>query len=218
MGATQASTAIGGGGGDALRHWQALHADGGIQFAPLPPYSPPPSPAWLVAFSRFLRWIFEPLGRLLGMGWPLVQRLLIVVAACLALWLIWQIAAPLLARARQRKPAEAEAEWVPASGEALALLADADRLAETGDYDAAVHLLLARSVRQIAESRPEWLSPASTAREIAGLSAMPARARAFAEIANRVEASRYALRALAEGDWQAARTAYADFALQRIAA
>jgi hypothetical protein len=77
-----------------------------------------------------------------------------------------------------------------------------------------VHVLLSRSVEQIAAVRPEWLRPASTAREIASLSGLSTRARAaFAVIAGRVEASRYALRALGRDDWAAARAAYADFAL-----
>jgi hypothetical protein len=72
-------------------------------------------------------------------------------------------------------------------------------------------------VAHIAATRPEWLHPASTAREIAGLRPLPQRARdAFALIAARVEQSRYALRPLAAADWQAARAAYADFALQRL--
>ena len=47
---------------------------------------------------------------------------------------------------------------------------------------------------------------------------LPERARsAFAAIASRVERSLFALRALDAEDWQAARAAYADFALQRFA-
>jgi hypothetical protein len=43
---------------------------------------------------------------------------------------------------------------------------------------------------------------------------LPDRARqAFGTIAGRVEASLFALRRLTMDDWQAARTAYADFAL-----
>ena len=60
--------------------------------------------------------------------------------------------------------------------------------------------------------------PASTAREISVLPMLPERARsAFAAIASRVERSLFALRALDAEDWQAARAAYADFALQRFA-
>ena len=72
---------------------------------------------------------------------------------------------------------------------------------------------------QIAAARPDWVHPASTARELAALPALPDRARsAFGLIAARVERSRYALRALDAADWQAAREAYAAFALERIAA
>ena len=39
----------------------------------------------------------------------------------------------------------------------------------------------------------------------------------FATIAGRVESSLFALRALGAEDWQAARAAYADFALARLA-
>src|SRR5690606_442515 len=98
--------------------------------------------------------------------------------------------------------------------EALALLEDADRLAAEGRYDEAAHLLLRRSVGQIAAARPGLLDPSNTAREIAALPALPDTARrAFAIIAGRVEASLFALRALSADDWRAARAAYADFAL-----
>jgi len=75
-------------------------------------------------------------------------------------------------------------------------------------------VLLARSVARIETERPGLLKPASTAREIAATLSLPGAARlAFGTIAGRVEASRYALRALVEADWLAARQAYAEFAL-----
>jgi hypothetical protein len=115
---------------------------------------------------------------------------------------------------RRREPEQAAAEWTPDAGEALALLEDADRLAAEGRFDEATHLLLMRSVGQIAEARPDLLEPSSTAREIAELPALPQAARgAFATIAERVERSLFALRSLSADDWQAARAAYADFAL-----
>jgi hypothetical protein len=113
--------------------------------------------------------------------------------------------------------AEAQPEWTPDRADAVALLEDADRLAAEGRYGEAAHLLLQRSVRHIAEARPDWLQPASTAREIAVLPMLPERARrAFAAIAERVERSLFALRELDLADWQAARAAYADFALERF--
>jgi len=97
---------------------------------------------------------------------------------------------------------------------ALALLDEADRLAADGRFDEATHLLLQRSVGQIAEARPDLVEPSSTAREIAAQPALPEKARgAFAVIADRVERSLFALRRLSLEDWQAARAAYADFAL-----
>ena len=119
-------------------------------------------------------------------------------------------------RARVVIGAEAEAapEWRPDAAMASALLSDADLLAEAGRYDEAVHLLLRRSFDDIAQTRPDWLTPASTAREIARLAPLPAAARtAFGVIAGEVERSRYALNALGHPDWTRARAAYAAFAV-----
>jgi hypothetical protein len=114
---------------------------------------------------------------------------------------------------------EEEPEWIPDRDAAVALLEDADRLAADGRFGEAAHLLLQRSVHHIAEARPDWLQPASTAREIAVLPMLPERARqAFGAISTRVERSLFALRELDAADWQAARAAYAEFALQRFQA
>ena len=109
--------------------------------------------------------------------------------------------------------------WAPAAGDALALLEDADALAAQGRYDEATHLLLKRSVGQIAAARPDLVEPATTARELAALPSLPDGARtAFGTIATRVERSLFALRTLSADDWQAARAAYAEFALARLPA
>jgi hypothetical protein len=108
-------------------------------------------------------------------------------------------------------------EWAPDRDAAAALLEEADRLAAAGRYGEAVHLLLRRSVDHIAEARPDWLLPASTAREIAQFPMLSEAARrAFRVIAVRVERSLFALRDLDADDWRAARAAYADFALQNF--
>jgi hypothetical protein len=139
---------------------------------------------------------------------------LIVLGVLLALVVLWFLLAPLVERWRLRREAEPEEEWTPDRDAAAALLADADRLAGEGRYEEAVHLLLQRSVADIARARPDWLHPASTAREIARLPSLPQRAReAFAVIAERVERSLFALRRLDEADWTAAREAYARFTL-----
>ncbi len=63
-------------------------------------------------------------------------------------------------------------------------------------------------------ARPDLVEPSSTARELSAEPRLPEAARsAFAVIAGRVERSLFALVSLGQEDWQAARQAYADFAL-----
>ena len=204
---------------DAASAWRAIRADGSIQFTPteFKPDPPPQTPAWLEAFGRFLRYLFEPIGQLIGVSWPIMSYILIALAVIAAGLLIWRMAEPLLEGRRRKAAAEAEAEWAPEHAAAMALLEDADRLASEGRYDEAAHLLLSRSVSQIAASKPDWVHPASTSREIALHPDLPDRARTtFTLIARQVERSRFALVPLGLSDWQAARIAYADFALVQI--
>ncbi len=191
-----------------------------IQYAPLPPFQPlkpATPPEWLNRLSEWLSDLFEPLGRALGVSWPVLEKVLIVLALLGVGFLLWRLViGPLLDR-RRRPGAAADSGWTPVREKAVALLADADRLAAEGRYGEAAHLLLQRSIHHIAEAQPDWLLPATTAREIASLPRLPGRAReAFGVIAARVERSLFALRALDLGDWQAARAAYADFALQQF--
>ena len=198
----------------ALQAWQAVRGDGSIQFAPLPPAQPPQEPAWAKWLQNWLSDLLGPAGEALGANWPAVRTLLIVLAGLLVAWLAWRLLAPL---ARWRPRPATEEEWAPERDAALALLEDADALAARGRFAEAVHLLLQRSIGQIRATRPEWLSPSSTAREIAALPALPDTARtAFSVMAERVERALFALRPLERQDWQAARAAYADFALARL--
>ena len=194
--------------------WTALRADSSIQFAPVPPPPPQVTPDWLLAVGRFIERLLRPLGDLLGMDWRWLMGTLLALAAAGAVWLGWTLLiAPLLARRRAAQATVSEA-WAPDRDAALALLEEADRLAAAGEYGEAAHLLLRRSVGQIGEARPGWLSPASTAREIGALQGLPERARLeFATIAQVVERSLFALRGAGESDWRVARAAYADFAL-----
>lgn len=211
---------------NALDAWRAVRADGAIQFAPaeFKPPQPPKPPAWLEWLGKMLdklfeaiRALFEPLGKLLGISWPVMQWLLLALAAAAVAFILWRAVGPLLARLRERTAEAPQPEWQPPREEALALLGDADRLAAEGRFDEATHLLLRRSVGQIRQARPGLLAPSSTAREIARLPALPERARAaFALIATRVERALFALSPLSADDWQAARAAYADFALAEI--
>lgn len=203
---------------DAVRDWQAVRGDSAIQYAPLPPPREPEVPGWLKALGDFLEAVFGPIGEAIGVSWPVMRWILLSVGIAATLFMLWRLTEPLRERVKRQEEATEE-EWTPDRAEALALLDEADRLASEGRFDEATHLLLQRSVRQIAEARPEWVRKASTAREIAALSALPDRARrAFGTIAGRVERSLFALRRLDAADWQAARGAYAEFALEKLPA
>jgi hypothetical protein len=201
--------------------WNALREDGDLQFAPVEiPEIKAPEPGW---FERMLAKVFDfladllaPVGQALGASWSWLQWVLLAAVAVFVLVLLVRAFSP--GAERRRVADEAEAEWQPERAASLALLEDADRLAAEGRFDEAARLLLRRSVGQIAAARPELVEPSSTARELSALPALPEAARtAFRIIAERVERSLFALRALDRADWEAARAAYADFALARLA-
>lgn len=198
--------------------WEAVRADGSIQFAPIEKkVQPEPDLGWLQDLLTWLADLFGPVGSSFGSSWPVVKWVLIVGGAILLLILLWKLLSPIL-DLKPTSSAKDENDWAPDATEAIALLEDADRLAAMGRYDEATHLLLQRSVSQIAAARPDWVEPSSTARELASLPALPAAAKAaFGTIAARVEASLFALKRLGLEDWQIARSAYAKFALQRLA-
>ncbi|MDC8754915.1 hypothetical protein OIK40_09705 [Erythrobacter sp. sf7] len=192
-----------------------------LQFAPVEiPEIKPPEPSWfekaLSEVFRFLAELFAPLGQTLGASWWWLQWVLLTGVVLFVLVLLWR-AFGNAAGGRGGASAGVTDEWQPERAASLALLEDADRLAAEGRFDEATHLLLQRSVGQIAAARPGWVEPSSTARELAALPALPEAARnAFRIIAERVERSLFALRALEKADWEAARAAYADFALARL--
>ncbi|WP_338467401.1 hypothetical protein RXV95_02230 [Novosphingobium sp. ZN18A2] len=212
--------------------WRAMRHMNDIQFAPVPDKAdtPPQWPEWLQAIGRFLadllkpvgqflEWLFGPLMRAVGAHWNGIEIALALLACAGAVWIAWMLAKPWLLARRKAAPDAAEGEWTPGHGAARALLEDADRLAAEGRFAEAAHLLLQRSVGHIADTRPEWLAPSSTAREIGRIEQLPSRARvAFAVIAAEVERSLFALHGLSREDWQRARDAYADFALADLAA
>jgi hypothetical protein len=200
-----------------------MRADGELQFAPVPiPEIPPREPSWfeewLTEVFRYLAELFAPLGQALGGSWWWLQWVLLAMLVAFVLMLLVRLLGPGFgARGKRAEAAEAEEEWQPDRAATLSLLEDADRLAAEGRFDEATRLLLQRSVSHIAAARPDWVEPSSTARELAALPALPDAARgAFRVIAERVERSLFALRSLDRADWDAARSAYAEFALARL--
>lgn len=221
--ATNSSESLTNSGGSPPAGWEDLRADGNIQFAPVTiPEIPPREPSW---FERMLGKVFEfladllgPVGQALGASWWWLQWVLLGLVVLLALVLLARLLGPGFGRiGKGAKKDTAEEEWRPDAAASLALLEDADRLAAEGRFDDATHLLLQRSVGHISAARPDWVEPSSTARELAALPALPDGARtAFRVIAERVERSLFALRSLERADWEAARAAYAEFALARL--
>lgn len=205
-------------GVSAADAWRELRSDENIQFEPVNiPEVPPEPPGWFENFMKWLGEILSPLGQALGASWPVLKWVLLAAAIALILYLIIRTFGPMLGIERKQPAREEVEEWRPDTDESMALLEDADRLAAQGRYDEATHLLLKRSVGQIASARPQWVEPSSTARELAALAALPDAARAaFGVIAERVERSLFALRSLERQDWEAARSAYANFALAKI--
>lgn len=212
--ASQAST-----GGAAPAGWAELRADPAIQFEPVTlPQQALREPGWL---QRFLEWlgnlVGDSLGGALGDSWPVLRWLLLAIMIAALLFVLWRIFDPLARRKLAQADEASQEEWRPDQADAIALLEDADRLATSGRFNEATHLLLQRSVSHISARRPEWVAPSSTARELALLPALPDSARqAFRTIAERVERSLFALRELERADWDAARAAYAEFALARF--
>lgn len=213
-------------GGSPPAGWEELRADESIQFAPVTiPETPPPKPSWLSelldAFFKWLGEVLAPVAEMLADSWWWARWVPVALVALFVIVLVIRLIDPSLLRfgrkAKAKAAAAPEDAWRPDAAASLALLEDADRLAAEGRFDEATHLLLQRSVAQISAARPDWVEPSSTARELAALPALPAAAReAFGVIATRVEVSLFALRPLARADWDAARAAYAEFALAKF--
>ena len=194
--------------GFAAAHRRLL-ADGSIQFQLGDP-TPPAPPAWLKPLLEFLRWAGP---YLLYVFWGAV-----ILGALIILILIVREVTGFSWRwpwSKKHDAVEEEAAVTPSEATARILLAEAETLADAGDYDAAVHLLLRRSVEDIVERMPDFLRPSLTARDIAASATLPISARAaFGTIALVVEAALFAKVPVGAAGWQRARDAYADFALR----
>ncbi|MEL6877797.1 MAG: hypothetical protein AAGL68_06835, partial [Pseudomonadota bacterium] len=153
---------------NAPSSWRELRGDEDIQFeqVEIPP-TPPREPGWLDEIFRALADFFSPLGELLGDSWPILRWVLLALLIASVLFILWRMFGPLAGLRAKPSDDSDEIEWQPDREQSLALLEDADKLASDGRYDEAVHLLLQRSVGQIASARPDWVTPSSTARELA---------------------------------------------------
>jgi hypothetical protein len=200
---------------------QALHArllrDRSLQFdvSNVAPTRPWREPAWL-------RDLAGALARVLGPLLPALKLLFWVGVAAAILLVVWLMARDLVAarlgwRRRARPVRAAPADWAPDTRRARALLENADRLAAQGRFDQAVRLILHRSIDDIETRRPRLVRPALTARDIAGLEALPARARAaFARMAAIVEFSAFAGQPIGQAAFAQCREAYAAFAFPEV--
>lgn len=195
--------------------YEQVRGDGSIQFTPEFAKPPDPPPQWWEDVSRWLGKLLDPIVTFIAEFWPIISKLLLVALIAGVLVLLWVILAPYIADWRERRGA-AQPDWVPDQAQARALLEEADRLAAEGRYDEAAHLLLYRSIEDIAAKRPDLLRPSTTSREIGAFDALSQRARqAFGVIAGHVEASFFARRPLDRGAWDSSREAYRAFALDR---
>ena len=112
----------------------------------------------------------------------------------------------------QRHHLVADEPWRPSRAAVAALLTEIDALAERGEYDEAVHLLLVRSVADINAFRPDLVRPHYSARDILSHPLLPEAARpAFRAIVQWVEKSYFAGLRVGKAGFDACRAAYMDF-------
>jgi hypothetical protein len=216
--APAAAAAVAAGGDDAAvaRSLAAMKADGGYQFD-LPSVTPPP-PRPRLSLPQWLGDLFNWMG---GSGQPVMRGIAILFALIIGAAILYMLVPgfrELIDRfTRRTRPAGATDadgdDWRPDAAQARDLLAEADALAAAGRFGDAAHLLLGRSLEDIASRRPGLLRPALTARAIAVDEDLPGGARgAFGRIVAVVEQALWARRAIDAGDWTDARASYEDFA------
>jgi hypothetical protein len=210
--------------------YRALRHDHAVQFDLTPPAPEPKAPDWLRTLGHWIADALRPVGR--AIEWlsslmpqaPYARILLwtVLIAAVVGLaWLLatrWRSGEWRLPRWRRADgPTATEGgEWLPAAAPVRAWLEEADALAAQGRFGEAVHLLLKRSIDDIAYRRPQLVRPALTSRDIAAAEAIPPGARKlFGGIVATVERSLFGGRPVSAGEWSATRETYADFAQTR---
>ena len=190
----------------AAAHRSLLHTRG-LQFdfagAPLPR----PPPHWL-----------QVLLKALVAAAPVLQYLFwggVVIGVAMLLWLAVRDLGPLR---RRRRPNDAPAvvDWRPERAQALSLLEQADALAAEGRFGEAIHLLLFRSIDDLAEKAPGSAPAAFTSRDIVGSAPMPDEPRqAFARLVQAVERSFFGGRLADGAEFRRCRGDYETFAFSQ---
>jgi hypothetical protein len=140
----------------------------------------------------------------------------LAVVAIIIVSAIWRRVRALPKRGPVRAAGGPSSVWRPERQQALVLLSEADSLAKGGRFAEAAHLLLLRSVEQIAAKQPTAVKPALTSRDIAAQPSLPRDvSEAFGMITAAVERSLFAGRGIDATEWSRCRAAYADAALGR---
>jgi hypothetical protein len=161
-------------------------------------------PEWLKGLGEFIQAI-APVVKYVFWGG-------LAVGAALIIYFIIRELAP-ESWFRGKRAAAPVTDWRPEADAARALLSDADALAAEGRYEEAIHILLFRSIEELAGRRPGAVRPALTSRDIASLDVLPERPRAaFARLAQAVERTFFGGRPADAAAFGEARADYEAFA------
>lgn len=172
-----------------------------LDFSRVPAQKPPP------------HWVQAVLNALGAAAPVLVYVFWAGLAAAFAaiFWIVIRDLGP--PRFRRRPEKTPVVDWQPGHQAALSLLDEADQLAAAGRFGEAIHLLLFRSIEELAAKRPGAASAALTTREIALQAPMPEEARtAFARLGETVERSFFGGRDVDVDLFQRSRRDYEVFA------
>lgn len=191
-----------------------LLADPALQFQFERTEVPQPPPDWLTPFIRLIELLGPFLNLIFWAGVALVVGAIVYVIVREVVRRLPQSTEE--AKADQLIPVP---EYRPASARAQALLGEADRLAAEGRFGEAVRILLHRSIEDMEKAFPAAIVPSMTSREISTVEHLSAQGRAtFTKIAQAVERSLFAGRALSADTYADCRRAYESFALEAPAA
>jgi hypothetical protein len=172
--------------------------------------------AWVEALGNAIRKLFKVLGVLfepLAPFVPYILWLLVFIAVvALASPVVRMFLSTRFERLFLRGNLNDDVRWRPTKEAVSALLEEIDALADKGQFDEAVHLLLIRSVADINAYRPDIVRIHYSARDIGSHPLMPDTARpAFAEIARWAELSYFAGQTVGKPGFDACRAAYMAF-------